>query len=99
MPIAPRPGGVAIATIGENMTLRRAAILEVGQGAIGSYVHNAVADGLGKIGVIVALEGSGDAAALTTLGGKIAQHIAAMNPLALDSSSIAGFWFRLRSIQ
>ena len=71
------------------MSLRRAAILEVSQGAIGSYVHNAVAEGLGKIGVIVALEGSGDSAALTALGAKISQHIAAMNPLALDSSAIA----------
>ena len=79
----------AIATIGENMTLRRAAMLEVGQGAIGHYVHNQVADGLGKIGVIVALESAGSLEALTALGAKIAQHVAAMNPLALDSSAIA----------
>lgn len=93
---APYPGGGtveaaitnAIATIGENMTLRRVARLEVGKGVIGSYVHNQIADGLGKIGVIVALESEGAAEALLTLGRKIAQHIAATNPIALDSSSI-----------
>ena len=78
----------AIATIGENMTIRRAARLAVGQGVIAQYMHNSVSDGLGKIGVIVALESIGDAAALTELGRKIAQHIAAINPIALDSSSI-----------
>ena len=78
----------AIATIGENMTIRRAANLEVGQGVIASYMHNAVSEGLGKIGVIVALESTGSADALNELGRKIAQHVAAINPLALDSSGI-----------
>ena len=78
----------AIATIGENMTIRRAAYLHVGEGVIAQYMHNAVSDGLGKLGVLVALESTGDAAALAELGKKIAQHIAAINPVALDSSSI-----------
>ena len=78
----------AIATIGENMTLRRAARLAVGQGVIGSYMHNAVSDGLGKIGVIVALESTGSTEVLNDLGRRIAQHVAAINPLALESSSI-----------
>ena len=79
----------AIATIGENMTLRRAARVTVAKGAIGSYVHGQVAEGLGKIGVLVALESDKDAASLEALGRKIAQHIAATSPLALDSSAIA----------
>ncbi len=78
----------AIATIGENMTIRRAARLAVGQGVIASYMHNAVSDGLGKIGVIIALESTGSAEILNELGRKIAQHVAAINPLALDSSGI-----------
>ncbi len=78
----------AIATIGENMTLRRAALLSVGQGAFGSYVHNSVAPGLGKIGVIVALESKGAAEVLQGLGRQIAQHVAASNPQALDSSAL-----------
>ena len=78
----------AIATIGENMTIRRAMLLQVGQGVIAQYMHNAVADGLGKLGVLVALESTGDAAALAELGKKIAQHIAAINPVALDATSI-----------
>ena len=78
----------AIATIGENMTVRRAARLRVGQGVIAQYMHNAVSEGLGKIGVIVALESAGATQALTELGRKIAQHVAAINPLALDSTGI-----------
>jgi elongation factor Ts len=78
----------AIATIGENMTIRRAANLSVGAGVISSYVHNAVADGLGKIGVIVALESTGSAEALNELGRKIAMHVAAASPIALDSSQV-----------
>ncbi len=78
----------AIATIGENMTIRRAARLAVGEGVIATYVHNAVGEGLGKIGVIVALESSGSADALGDLGRRIAQHVAAINPLALDASGI-----------
>ncbi len=78
----------AIATIGENMTLRRAAKVHVEQGVIGQYAHNAVADGLGKIGVIVALELTGDAVALAPVARLIALHVAAANPLALDSSQL-----------
>ncbi len=78
----------AIATIGENMTIRRAAHLRVGQGVIAQYMHNSVSDGLGKIGVIVALESAGDIEALTEMGRKIAQHVAAINPVALDATSI-----------
>ncbi len=78
----------AIATIGENMTLRRVSALKVSQGVIGQYVHNSIGDGLGKIGVIVALESTGDKDALTELGRKIAMHVAAAGPLALDASGI-----------
>ena len=77
-----------IAKIGENMTLRRAAELSVSQGAIGSYVHNTVTEGLGKIGVIVALESTGAADALTALGRQVAMHIAAANPQAVDPSGL-----------
>jgi elongation factor Ts len=77
-----------IATIGENMTIRRAAKLAVSQGLIATYVHNAVADGLGKIGVLVALESAGDVTQLGTLGRQIAMHVAAANPLALDSNGL-----------
>jgi elongation factor Ts len=78
----------AISTNGENITLRRAAAVHVGQGFIGQYVHNAVSEGLGKIGVLVALESNGDLQALTALGRLIALHVAAANPLALDSGSL-----------
>ena len=78
----------AIATIGENMTLRRAAALKVSDGVIGQYVHNSIGDGLGKIGVIVGLESTGDKAVLAELGRKIAMHIAAASPLALDSTGV-----------
>ena len=77
-----------IATIGENQTLRRARRLTVGQGAIVSYVHNAAAPGLGKIGVLVALESSAPADKLETLGKQLAMHVAAAFPLALDESGI-----------
>ncbi|HEX8665959.1 MAG TPA: translation elongation factor Ts [Beijerinckiaceae bacterium] len=77
-----------IATIGENMTLRRVAKLTVSDGFIASYVHNAVADGLGKIGVLVALESAGDVTQLATLGRQIAMHVAATNPAAVDASGI-----------
>lgn len=69
-----------IATIGENMTLRRMAKLTVGQGVIATYMHNAAAPNMGKIGVLVALEGTADATKLADLGKKIAMHIAAANP-------------------
>ena len=78
----------AIATIGENMTLRRAALLEVASGVVGSYVHNAISDGLGKIGVIVALESTGNTEALSALARQIALHVAAASPLALDASGL-----------
>jgi elongation factor Ts len=77
-----------IATIGENMTLRRSAKLEVSEGVVAVYVHNQVADGLGKIGVLVALESAGDTTELTALGRQIAAHIAAMNPVAVDASGV-----------
>lgn len=77
-----------IATIGENMTLRRIAKLHVKAGTIGSYVHNLVGDQVGKIGVIVGLESTGDAGALNALGRQIAMHIAATSPLALDGASL-----------
>jgi len=78
----------AVATIGENMTLRRAAALSVGKGAIGSYVHNSVTDGLGKIGVLVGLESTGKADELVALGRLVAMHVAASNPLAIDPSGL-----------
>jgi elongation factor Ts len=77
-----------VAKIGENMTLRRAAALEVKQGAVGQYVHNSVTDGLGKIGVLVGLESSGDKGELVALGRMIAMHVAAANPQALDASGL-----------
>ncbi|VTZ21450.1 Elongation factor Ts (fragment) [Methylocella tundrae] len=78
----------AIATIGENMTLRRVAAVHVAQGVVGQYVHNSVADGLGKIGVLVALESTGDTVALTPLARLIALHVAAASPLALEASEL-----------
>ena len=77
-----------IATIGEDQSLRRASVLEVGEGAVVSYVHNAAAPGLGKIGVLVALESPADAAVLQSLGKQIAMHIAAANPLALNADDL-----------
>ncbi|MCP3413094.1 translation elongation factor Ts [Bradyrhizobium brasilense] len=78
----------AIATIGENMTLRRAASLEVSKGVVSSYVHNAVVEGAGKIGVIVALESTGKADELAVLGRQLAMHVAAAKPLALDPAGL-----------
>lgn len=77
-----------IAKIGENQSLRRAAIVEVGEGAVVSYVHNQVAPGLGKIGVLVGLESSAPAKTLNELGRQIAQHVAAAHPQALDADSL-----------
>jgi elongation factor Ts len=77
-----------VATIGENMNLRRAKRLEVGSGAVISYVHNQVGPGLGKIGVLVALESSGDPAKLAAAGRPLALHVAAANPLFLDVASV-----------
>jgi elongation factor Ts len=78
----------AIATIGENMTLRRAASLEVGKGVVSSYIHNAVIDGAGKMGVIVALESAGKTDELAQLGRQLAMHVAAANPQALDPAGL-----------
>jgi elongation factor Ts len=78
----------SIAKIGENMTLRRATQLTVGQGVIANYVHNSVSEGLGKIGVIVALESSGKSDELATLGRMIAMHVAASSPQAVDAARL-----------
>jgi len=77
-----------IAKIGENMTLRRASQLSVGTGVIASYVHNSVEEGLGKIGVLVALESTGKADELKRFGRMVAMHVAASNPQAIDSSGL-----------
>ena len=78
----------SIAKIGENMTLRRAASLSVGKGVMATYVHNQVSEGLGKIGVLVALESTGNANELQRIGRMVAMHVAASNPQALDSASL-----------
>jgi elongation factor Ts len=78
----------AIATIGENMGLRRTAALSVSDGVVADYVHNKAADGLGKIGVLVALESKGDKAALTALGRQIAMHVAAATPAAVSADQL-----------
>jgi elongation factor Ts len=77
-----------VAKVGENMTLRRATGLSVGNGVVASYVHNSVADGLGKIGVLVALESQGKADELAELGRKVAMHVAAASPLAVDPTGL-----------
>ena len=77
-----------ISTIGENQSLRRTATVSVDKGAVVSYVHNAVAPNMGKIGVLVALESDADTAALEALGKQLAMHIAAANPLALDADGL-----------
>ena len=77
-----------IAKIGENMTLRRAAALSVGKGVVASYVHNSVTDGLGRIGVIVALESAGKADELKAFGRMVAMHVASANPQAVDPSGL-----------
>jgi elongation factor Ts len=78
----------AIATIGENMTLRRAAALSVAQGVVASYVHNSVTEGLGKIGVLVALKSTGKDDELMALGRLVAMQVAASNPQAIDASGL-----------
>ncbi|TAJ73311.1 MAG: elongation factor Ts [Phenylobacterium sp.] len=77
-----------IATIGENMQLRRAVKLTVGQGAVALYLHNAQGDGVARMGVLVAMEGGGDAAKLQDVGKKIAMHVAATAPLALSTDEL-----------
>lgn len=74
----------AVATIGENMNLRRVAKLSVNEGVVASYVHSAVAPGLGKIGVLVAMESSGNQEALAGIGRQVAMHVAATTPLSLS---------------
>jgi elongation factor Ts len=77
-----------IATIGENMMLRRAQTLSVGSGALASYLHGALAPGLGKIGVLVALESTGDQTKLQELGKQIAMHIAATKPMSISRDDL-----------
>ncbi|MBN8907196.1 MAG: elongation factor Ts, partial [Rhodospirillales bacterium] len=77
-----------VATIGENMTLRRAAVLQVKQGVVATYVHQALRPGLGKIGVLVAVEGAGEIPALETLGRQVGMHVAATRPEALDVDAV-----------
>ena len=78
----------AVGTIGENMSFRRSTKLAVGKGAVATYVHNAVADGLGKIGVLVAIETEGNAEAARAFGRQVAMHVAATNPLALTPEEV-----------
>jgi len=78
----------AIATIGENMTLRRTAFLSVEEGVVSTYIHNAVAPSLGKLGVLVAMASAGDRDRLDELGRKVAMHVAAVNPLALTTEEL-----------
>ncbi|WP_173932169.1 translation elongation factor Ts [Chelativorans sp. Marseille-P2723] len=78
----------AIATIGENMELRRVAKLSVGKGVVATYVHGAVADGLGKIGVLVGIETKGDVEAARKFGRQVAMHVAATSPLALTEADV-----------
>ena len=78
----------AIATIGENMSLRRAALLEVANGVVSSYIHGAVIENAGKMGVLVALESTGKTDELASLGRQLAMHVAATNPQALDPSGL-----------
>ncbi len=78
----------AIGTIGENLTLRRAAALSVDEGVVASYIHNGVADGLGKLGVLVALKSSGNKDALNAFGRQVAMHVAATSPLAIRPEDV-----------
>src|SRR5262252_139468 len=77
-----------VATIGENMNLRRARVLSAGGGVVATYMHNALRPGLGKIGVLVAVEGAGEMAALETLGRQVGMHIAASSPEAIDVAGV-----------
>lgn len=78
----------AVGTIGENMGFRRSAKLTVPHGAVASYIHNAVADGLGKLGVLVAIETTGNEHAANAFGRQVAMHVAATNPMALTAEQI-----------
>jgi elongation factor Ts len=77
-----------VATIGENMTLRRARVMQVGNGVVATYVHNALRPGLGKIGVLVAIESASEIDALETLGRQVGMHVAATRPESLDVSGV-----------
>jgi elongation factor Ts len=77
-----------VATVGENMTLRRAAAISVSDGVVATYVHNQAGDGLGKIGVLVALESTADKSRLNDLGRKVAMHVASMKPLAATTAEL-----------
>lgn len=77
-----------VATIGENMNIRRAKVLSVPQGAVASYVHQSLKPGLGKIGVLVAVEGASEVSVLETLGKQVGMHVAATRPEALDTDSV-----------
>lgn len=77
-----------VGKIGENMSFRRSAGLSVNPGVVASYIHNSITDGMGKIGVLVALKSSGDAAKLNALGRQVAMHIAATGPLALSEKDL-----------
>jgi elongation factor Ts len=78
----------AVGTIGENMSFRRSAGLKVGSGAVATYIHNAVADGLGKLGVLVAIETTGDAEKARAFARQVAMHVAAISPLALTAEEV-----------
>jgi elongation factor Ts len=77
-----------VATIGEHMTIRRAAVLRVGKGAVATYVHQPLRPGLGKIGVLVGVEGTDELSALELLGRQVGMHVAASRPEALDIDSV-----------
>ncbi|MCA4918395.1 MAG: elongation factor Ts [Roseomonas sp.] len=77
-----------IATIGENMSIRRAKRFQVAEGTVATYMHSAVKPGLGKIGVLVALEGTSEQAVMETLGRQIGMHVAAARPEAVDVSAV-----------
>ncbi len=78
----------AVGTIGENMSFRRAAKLSVPHGAVATYIHNAVADGVGKLGVLVAIETTGNAEAAKAFARQVAMHVAAISPLALTAEEV-----------
>jgi len=78
-----------VATIGENLNLRRMATVSVKDGVVATYMHNATAPNMGKIGVLVGLESTGDKAKLAALGKQLAMHVAAANPTALDIKSVS----------
>jgi elongation factor Ts len=77
-----------VATIGENMTIRRAKVLSVSQGVVATYVHAALKPGLGKIGVLAAIQGPGEFTTLETLGRQVGMHVAASRPEALDIDAV-----------